>query len=36
MLTISNSPWLDEMDFMRICKVLTRCARAHGDSSDSS
>ena len=36
MLTISNSPWLDEMDFMRICKVLTQCVRAHGDSRDRS
>ncbi len=26
MLTISNSPWLDETDFMRICQVLAQCA----------
>jgi len=26
MLTISNSPWLDETDFMRIRQVLAQCA----------
>jgi len=26
MLTISNSPWLDETGFMRICQVLAQCA----------
>jgi perosamine synthetase len=36
MLTISNSPWLHEADFGRVCAVLADYACDHGASSDSS
>jgi dTDP-4-amino-4,6-dideoxygalactose transaminase len=30
MLTVSNSPWLSEEDFLEICLVLERCAGVQG------